>query len=158
MEKLYPLIQSGELSEDAIEFIYKNSKILTEHRGRLADHLVAAGQPRGKNMIPHHLLPIIPKELEEAMELTFLKRGLDPNSAEFGMWLRKNIHDMIHRSSKEFGAGGVWNYHWKQFFAAPGKRTEADIRDFLAKMRKVLKDIEADPSKPIRDYSWPPIN
>ncbi len=158
MERLVPLLESGELTEDAIAFIYHNSKLLAEPRTRLEANLIAAGKPRPKGCVPHHMLPIIPNELREPMELTFLKRGLDPNDAKFGQWLRKDIHDKIHgvgSAGQGWGAGGAWNYQWKRYFEDNAKTGEAEVRTFLDTLRGVLDDVIANPSRSLLDYDWP---
>jgi len=158
MRELAPLIKSGELSQEAIEFIYKNSKLLTESRAGLERNLIAAGKPRPKGHAPHHMFPVIPNELAEPMELKFLKAGLDPNDAQFGKWLPKNIHDKIHgvgSAGQGWGPGGAWNYQWKQFFERNANPTEGQIRTFLDKLRGVLDDVIDNSSKPLKEYKWP---
>jgi hypothetical protein len=144
MDKLRPLIESGELGPDFIEWAYDNTKLLTESRQQLAKVLGS----RPKNNVAHHYLSIHPSE---KLELKFLQAGLDPNAKEFGVWMDEAFHKTIHNASGNWGPGGAWNFQWIRFFEINANPTELEVRDFLEQ----LKDAIADSSKPVNEMSWP---
>ncbi len=90
MQKLGPLIQNGSISQEAVEFIYTETKILTESRNQLASNL--GTKPTG-NYVAHHYLPVY---YSKNLELKFLQAGLDPNDTRFGTWMDEGFHQRIH--------------------------------------------------------------
>jgi hypothetical protein len=148
MKRLLPLIVSGEIKPELIEWLYRNTKLLTEDRGQLRR---AMGNPPNLHDVAHHYLPIF---YSRSMELQFLKVGLDPNAREFGAWLDEGFHTKIHYrkvGGLDWGPGGPWNFQWTEFFTRFPEANETQVREFLDQLKAAI----SNPAMPVDKMPWP---